>query len=87
MKTKRFWYHYNKPESKRQGRNVLTLHYEGKCHLIHSLESHAATETHDRKAQPRCVIRGWSEGVEFLVARDEPDHGGATVDLTHAIIH
>ena len=75
---KRFWYHYNKPESKRQGRNVLTLHYKDRCHLIHSLECKAPTETHDRKAQPRCVIRGWSRGMVIQYRHKD--------DSYHAII-
>jgi hypothetical protein len=78
-KKKRFWYHYNKPESKRQGRNVLTLHWRDKCHLIHSLECHAPTESHDRKAQPRCVIRGWSRGITIEYV--------SSSHSKHAIIH
>jgi len=61
----RFLFHYNKPESKRQGRNVLTLHWQGKCHLVNNITCHVPTETHNQKRQPHCVIRGWAAEVEF----------------------
>jgi hypothetical protein len=64
-KSKRFFYHYNKPESKAQDCTVLTLHWEGKCHLVSGIECHVPTETHSRKQQPHCVVRGWAEHVEF----------------------
>lgn len=62
---RRFFYHYNKPESKRQGCNVLTLHWKGKCHLVNDIVCYAPTETHKQKRQPHCVVRGWAAEVEF----------------------
>ena len=61
----RFFFHYNKPESKRQGVNVLTLHWKGKCHLVNDIVCYAPTETHKQKRQPHCVVRGWAAEVEF----------------------
>jgi hypothetical protein len=65
MKKRRFWFHYNKPESKKQGRTVLTLHWKGKCHLVNSITCSAPCETHAQRRQPRCVIRGWATEVEL----------------------
>ena len=49
-KFKRFFYHYNKPESVRQDCNVLTLHWKDTCHLVNHIEVQAH-------------MRGWARGV------------------------
>ena len=64
-KKRRFFYHYNKPVSNKEGRNVLTLHYKVKCHLVNRIICEVPTESHDQKAQPRCVIRGWANSVDI----------------------
>ena len=53
-----FWFHYNKPESRKQGRNVLTVHYAGQCHLVHDIACSVPVSTRHRKTQPHCVIAG-----------------------------
>ena len=63
--TLRFYYHYHKAESKRQGRNVLTVHWGGKCHPVNDILCLTACETHTQKHQPRCVLRGWATEVNF----------------------
>jgi len=65
MNKRRFWFHYNKPASAKQGRPLLTLHYLDKCHLVEALEITTPTETHNRKRQPRVVVRGWATGVKL----------------------
>ena len=62
---RRFFFHYNKPESVRQGRNVLTVHWKGTCHLVNSISCDVPTETHHQKRQPRCVIRGWATSISI----------------------
>ena len=62
---RRFFYHYNKPESRRQDRNVLTVHWKSQCIPVNSIVCNVPTETHDRKAQPHCVVRGWALDVEI----------------------
>ena len=58
-KKKAFWFHYNKPESKKRGDySILTVHYEGKCHLVHDIECTAAIKVRHRKSQPHCVVAG-----------------------------
>ena len=66
-KAKAFWFHYNKPESKKQGKNVLTIHYEGKCHLVHDIAVNVPIKTRHRKSQPRCVLAGF--GVVTIAAQ------------------
>ena len=53
-----FWFHYNKPASAQQKRNVLSLHFMGKCHLVHDIEVDVPLKTRHRKEQPRCVLAG-----------------------------
>ena len=77
-KFKRFFYHYNKPESVRQDCNVLTLHWEDTCHLVNDIEVQAHTETHSQKHQPRCIMRGWAYGV-LIYKTDE--------GLTKAVVY
>lgn len=55
---KAFWFHYNKPESKKAGRPKLTLHYLGMCHLVDKLIIKVPTYSFNRKTQPYCIIKG-----------------------------
>tara|TARA_R110002020_G_scaffold2529_4_gene12104 strand:- start:258 stop:491 length:234 start_codon:yes stop_codon:yes gene_type:complete len=66
MKKRRFWFHYHKQESTRQSRNVLTIHWKNKCNMVNGIICEAPTETHNRKAQPRCILRGWANTIEFI---------------------
>lgn len=63
---KRFWYHYNKPESRRSERNCLTVHWNDECILVNSVKCHVATESYDRRSQPYCIIRGWANDVSVV---------------------
>tara|TARA_Y100001973_G_scaffold106033_1_gene181644 strand:+ start:872 stop:1138 length:267 start_codon:yes stop_codon:yes gene_type:complete len=67
----RFWYHYNKPEAQKQRCCVMTLHYGGTCHLIHSISCKVNTESKERLQQPRCVIQGWASHIETKASKDE----------------
>ncbi len=58
MENKSFWFHYNKPQSKKEGRNVLTLHYDKQCHQVYSIDCRVPIKTRDRTSQPRCVLHG-----------------------------
>jgi hypothetical protein len=61
----RFWYHYNKPMSRRMGRPILTIHWKDRCINCDKLEIHVPTETHERKRQPRMIVRGFANTVEW----------------------
>jgi len=53
-----FYFHYNKPASKAAGKNILTVHYKGVCHLVEGIECEVSIKTRSRKTQPHCVIAG-----------------------------
>lgn len=58
MKRSAFWFHYNKPASAQAGCPILTVHYNGACHLVKGIKCAVPTETRLRTQQPRCVIAG-----------------------------
>lgn len=62
---RRFSFHYNKPASLRQNKNVLTVHWKNTCHLVNNISCDVPTETHHQKKQPRCVIRGWAKSISI----------------------
>lgn len=66
MKPKRFFYHYNKPEAKKQGRNVMTVHWEGACHMVNHVKIKVPyLESHAQKRQPHCIMRGLATSITF----------------------
>jgi len=71
MKPKRFFYHYNKPEARKQGRNVITIHWQNTCHLVNKIMTLGLdVESHEQKNQPRCIMRGFAQKVEFTNNED-----------------
>ena len=76
--TYRFFFHYNKPESKAQGCNVLTVHWDKQCHFVNDIKCFAETETHTQKTQPHCIVRGWAHGVDFVKGK-----GGKVTAIIH----
>jgi hypothetical protein len=63
-KPKRFFYHYNKPESLKRQRNVITIHWEGACRMVNKIKTIGIdVESHDQKRQPRCIMRGFAASV------------------------
>lgn len=70
-KPKRFFFHYNKPESRKQGRNVLTVHWRNSCIPVTHLKINVPIESHTQKSQPHCVMRGFANSVEILEVKQE----------------
>jgi hypothetical protein len=70
-KPKRFFYHYNKPEARKQGQNVITIHWEGACRLVNKIKTISLdVESHEQKRQPRCIMRGFANN---LIISHNPD--------------
>lgn len=53
-----FYFHYNKPASKKAGKNILSIHYRGACHTVNNIECKVPISTKHRKRQPHCVLVG-----------------------------
>jgi len=62
----RFFYHLNKPEMRRQGRVVWTVHWKNQClHATH-LDIQCRTWSREQtKRQPFAVMVGDAENVEI----------------------
>lgn len=64
-KPRRFTYHFNKPASARLGRPVMSVHWQGRCHIVDGIVCSAVCESHVNRRQPRVVMRGWARGVRL----------------------
>jgi len=60
---KSFWFHYNKPASRKAKRNILTVHWQGQCILVHGIRCLKPIQSKDRKTQPFCVMAGKANNV------------------------
>ena len=68
MRKRRFFFHYHKAESRKQGRAILTLHHNKTCHLIDG--SHFRVECPveskvNMNKQPNLVMQGWCEEIKI----------------------
>lgn len=71
----KFFYHYNKPMSQKEGVPIISLHCLGACHMVRSIKLMVPTQSRIRKTQPHLVIVGEAGSVEF-------DEDGAIVRST-----
>lgn len=53
-----FWFHFNKPETRKRGRPVMTVHYKSQCLMVESIDCAVPVKTRVRKQQPRMVVAG-----------------------------
>lgn len=65
----RFFYHYNKPESKRAGEPRITLHFQGECHVVKDIVVCQPTRARFRKQQPHFVMCGWANKISITRKR------------------
>jgi len=60
-----FFFHYNKPESKKVGKPQITVHYKGVCHLCDNIIVNVPTFGCLRKNQPMFIIKGSCKEMIF----------------------
>jgi hypothetical protein len=53
-----FWFHFNKPETAKRGRPVMTVHYRGQCLMVEGIDCAVPVKTRARKQQPVIVMAG-----------------------------
>lgn len=58
-----FWFHYNKPESRKTGKTQITIHYMDACHIVDNLECSVPIKGRLRKSQPFWVIAGKANSI------------------------
>lgn len=61
----RFWFHYNKPASRRAGKPVISLHFQRKCHLVGNVECRVPLAGRIRKTQPAFVMAGLAKSIRI----------------------
>jgi len=71
MSKHRFFFHYNKPQSKKFGSPMVTVHYKGQCIVgkANDLIVKVETEGKINKKQPVFVMQGWCKSVNFQKAK------------------
>lgn len=63
MKKKVFWFHFNKPASKKAGKPIISLHYDKTCHMVDNIICEVPTAGKLNKRQPHFVIRGYTTSI------------------------
>ncbi len=53
-----FWFHFNKPETAKRKRPVMTVHYRGQCLMVEGIDCAVPVKTRARKQQPVIVMAG-----------------------------
>lgn len=53
-----FWFHYNKPESRKAGHPVMTVHHKGACHFVRFIVCSVPVRSRERNSQPHVVMAG-----------------------------
>jgi hypothetical protein len=61
-----FWFHYNKPASRKARKPQLTLHWHGACHIIDNIFCGTPTYGKARKTQPFFVMQGWAHQIDIV---------------------
>lgn len=62
---RRFFFHYNKPQSRLAGSPRLSLHVDKKCYIVMGIECEVKVWTKNNKTQPHCVVQG--DAKEFAI--------------------
>ncbi len=61
----RVFFHFNKPESQKQGKVIWTLHWHGACIPVEKILCKVPCETKANKRQPYAVMRCWASTVDI----------------------
>lgn len=62
-KMKVFWFHFNKPASKKAGKPIISLHYDNTCHMVDNVICEGPTSGKINKRQPHFVVRGYTSSI------------------------
>ena len=60
----KFFFHYNKPASKAAGEPVISVHWQGACHLVSNIVVNVPTWGKLNNRQPFFVIEGKAEFMD-----------------------
>ncbi len=60
-----FWYHYNKPASRKANKPQITIHYGGACYIVDNVVCEPRTYGKINKKQPFFVMKGACKRFEI----------------------
>lgn len=66
MKTKAFWFHYNKPASQKKNKPQITVHFDKKCLIVDNVQCSVPTIGRLRNSQPKFVMAGKAKSIEVV---------------------
>lgn len=69
-----FYYHMNKPASKKYGTPLMTVHWRGECHLTENVLCDVPTWTHHNHQQPRVVVKGRASDMDVTYHEKNGDY-------------
>lgn len=61
-----FFFHYNKPESRRLRKPKMSVHFNKTCYIVDHVDCQVGSYTVHRKRQPFCVMKGKCFGVTLV---------------------
>lgn len=64
-RAKRFFIHYNKPETQRRDKVTISVHHDNKCHMVDNVVCSLPTEGKVNKRQPYFVMQGYCHDVKI----------------------
>lgn len=65
MKPRRFFIHYNKPETQRRGKVQVSVHFKNTCYIVDNVMCNVPTEGKIGKRQPLFVMCGFAQDVSI----------------------
>lgn len=63
-----FYFHYNKPASKKAGKPQISIHYKKTCYIVDNVDCRVPTIGKINKRQPFFVMKGKCE--TFIIEYD-----------------
>lgn len=62
----RFWFHFNKPATQREGKPQISVHYRNRCLIVDNVVCNVPTHGKiNEKRQPKFVMRGKTNDLEI----------------------
>jgi hypothetical protein len=61
-----FWVHYNQPESRKQKKPIMTVHYRNACNFVDNIHCDTVTFGFIKDRQPRWVIKGKTNNFQVV---------------------
>lgn len=66
-----FYFHYNKPYSKKHGVDKWSIHHRNTCYIVDKIICDVPTFSKNNKTQPRVVMKGYATDITI---RDNVAH-------------